>query len=250
MEVIFHSDFYFIFRLVQWINGNKISFWERLWNQIIDLIGEDPFKMYVIWTTIYAAALYWTIGGIFTLMDLTLKPSNLRKFKVQVGTNEPVEINQLLNVIKVVLFNQFVVGVFVSIAIYYSKMSQGFPDKFREIPTTSKFFIDFFVSILLEEIFFYYSHRLFHHKWFYTKFHKQHHEWKSPIAVTAIYCHPVEHVVSNLLVVTIGPLVMTSQMSFIWMWLLLVNLTTLTDHSGYHLPWFISPQKHDYHHLK
>jgi len=41
--------------------------------------------------------------------------------------------------------------------------------------------------------------RLLHHATVYKYIHKKHHEWKAPIGVTAVYAHPVEHIVSNLL---------------------------------------------------
>jgi methylsterol monooxygenase len=41
---------------------------------------------------------YWTVGGIYIIMDLTLKPNSLRKYKVQPGKNEPVERIKLYKV--------------------------------------------------------------------------------------------------------------------------------------------------------
>lgn len=41
--------------------------------------------------------------------------------------------------------------------------------------------------------------RFLHHRRLYKYIHKKHHEWTAPIAVTAIYCHPLEHLLSNIL---------------------------------------------------
>jgi methylsterol monooxygenase len=41
-------------------------------------------------------AVYWTFGSLYTLLDITNKPAVLRKYKVQPGTNEPVETKRLM----------------------------------------------------------------------------------------------------------------------------------------------------------
>lgn len=41
---------------------------------------------------------YWFFGAIYTFMDLTNKPAILRKYKIQPGTNEPVDKKRLTNV--------------------------------------------------------------------------------------------------------------------------------------------------------
>jgi hypothetical protein len=47
-------------------------------------------------TSIYAFAVYWLIGGIYTILDITNKPAALRRYKIQAGTYEPVETKRLM----------------------------------------------------------------------------------------------------------------------------------------------------------
>ncbi len=43
---------------------------------------------------------------------------------------------------------------------------------------------------------------------------------------------------------------MSSHISTSWLWYSMAILRTLNDHSGYHMPFFPSPEAHDFHHLK
>jgi hypothetical protein len=52
----------------------------------------------VFGSTLLIMITYWTVGGIYIIMDLTLKPNSLRKYKVQPGKNEPVERIKLYKV--------------------------------------------------------------------------------------------------------------------------------------------------------
>ena len=110
--------------------------------------------------------------------------------------------------------------------------------------------------------------RILHHPLLYKYIHKKHHQWTSPIAITAVYCHPLEHLLSNtippvLVIISIkidqnvytilllqGPTLMSSHLAVSWLWYSIAIITTLNDHSGYHFPGFRSPEAHDYHHLK
>ena len=69
---------------------------------------------------------------------------------------------------------------------------------------TLKVIRDLAIAGLANEFWFYYSHRLIHYPPLYKRIHKIHHEWTSPVAAMAIYCHPLEHVFSNLLSVYLG----------------------------------------------
>lgn len=56
--------------------------------------------LWVFGTTIFTMLVYWTVGTLYTFMDLTNRPACLRKYKIQPGTNEPVEVRRLLKVMQ------------------------------------------------------------------------------------------------------------------------------------------------------
>lgn len=144
----------------------------------------------VWWTTAYTFLIYWGFGAIYTIMDLTNKPKFLRRYKIQANTNEPVDTKRLIKVIISVICNQIFVGIPFAIFSFYAMKLRGMPD-IRELPTFHWVLFEIGICILVEEFGFYYSHRLMHNKKIYKYIHKQHHLWQSPVAVTAIYAHPI-----------------------------------------------------------
>lgn len=229
--------------------GASGDFWQAQWDKILDKFGDDPVTLWVYGSLVLTFAVYWIVGGIYTILDITNWPTVLRKYKIQPGTNEPVDKRELCKVIAQVLFNQIVVGLPIMYLGYYFMEWRGYPPV-RELPTFHWVLAEIAIHILCEEIGFYYSHRLLHSGSLYKYIHKQHHQWTAPIAVTALYCHPLENIGSNLLPPFLGVFIMGSHVATAWIWFSLAILSTLNAHSGYHLPFFPSPEAHDFHHLK
>ncbi|XP_064481397.1 fatty acid hydroxylase domain-containing protein 2-like [Ornithodoros turicata] len=229
--------------------GASGDFWQGQWDKVENIFGGDKFAMGVYGTFVVAFLVYWVVGGLYTIVDLTGRPSFLLRYKIQDAAPYPVEYSKVLHVVGQVLFNQIVVGLPFGILAHSLLCWRGY-DSGRELPTFHWVIFELTVHILIEEVGFYYSHRLLHHPRIYKHIHKRHHEWTSPIAITAVYCHPVEHVFSNLLPPMLGVITMGSHPATAWLWFTLAILSTLNAHSGFHFPFFPSPEAHDYHHLK
>uniref|UniRef100_A0A1I8QEY9 Fatty acid hydroxylase domain-containing protein n=1 Tax=Stomoxys calcitrans TaxID=35570 RepID=A0A1I8QEY9_STOCA len=141
---------------------------EGKWNDFLDVIGDDPQTVWVFGTTAVFMLVYWLNASWYTFMDITNRPKFVRKYKIQPGKNEPVEMKKLFEGILNVLMNQTIVGIPMYFVLYHTLFkvccSEG---PIRELPTLQKILFDIVVVSIMEEFNFYYIHRLMHHKAIY-----------------------------------------------------------------------------------
>lgn len=58
--------------------------------------------VFTLGTSALSGAVVVVVSSIFLLMDITLKPDSLRKYKVQLNENEPADPRKIMKVIDVV----------------------------------------------------------------------------------------------------------------------------------------------------
>ncbi|KAF5886261.1 fatty acid hydroxylase domain-containing protein 2, partial [Clarias magur] len=228
--------------------GASGDFWQTQWSRLYGAFDGNEAFLFFIGTMLVPTFCFWLCNGFFLFADMTGKPTFITRYRIQLDKNNPAEAARVWRAVKVVLSNQLFLSVPLVVLTYAVMSWRGEPCA-PQLPTFHWVLLELAVCGLLEEVLFYYSHRLVHHPFLYKHIHKIHHEWTAPIGLVSLYAHPVEHVVSNMLPALIGPVLLGSHLATTSLWFSMALLVTSISHCGYHLPLLPSPEFHDFHHL-
>ena len=148
------------------------------------------------------------------------------------------KIKNITKCLLVVFINQ----IFISIPVFYVFSINTICE--LENQSILKLISDIFCFLVIEEIGFYYLHRLMHTKILYKYIHKYHHEYTDVVSLGAIYAHPLEHIIVNLFPLLLGPYLIKSCLRTILLWISLAIINTITTHSK-----LSSSNYHNNHHI-
>ncbi|XP_058483923.1 fatty acid hydroxylase domain-containing protein 2 [Solea solea] len=229
--------------------GASGDFWQNQWSRLYVTFEGHEAALFYLGTMLMPTLVFWIPNALLLFVDVTGKPSFITRYRIQMDKNNPVDRVKLRHAVKTVILNQLLISGPMVVAVYHITSWRVNPCG-PELPTFHWALMELAVFALVEEIMFYYSHRLFHHPSLYKHYHKQHHEWTAPVGVVCIYAHPLEHVLSNMLPAVAGPVILGSHLSTTSLWYCLALVSTTISHCGYHLPFLPSPEFHDFHHLR
>ena len=193
--------------------------------------------------------IFWIPGALFALLDFSTSPSSLSAQKLQphrlpattppkVGAYRQAALQSISNQI----FGSIPATLLFTVLAHWLQLPAYGP-----LPSFLTCVYQVVVMMAVEEVGFYYIHRLLHLPYFYQRIHYIHHEWVAPVAVSATTCHLLEHVFCNVTPLLLGVLIAGAHWKLLMGWSLLATFNTVCVHSGYNWSW-LKAENHDMHH--
>ncbi|KAG5849452.1 hypothetical protein ANANG_G00110580 [Anguilla anguilla] len=178
----------------------------------------------------------------------------MRKYKIQ--QDKPETWEKQWKCLKMLLLSHFFVQIPLICGAYHFTELFGIPYDWESMPRWPYLVVQCYSCAVMDDTWFYFTHRLLHHKRIYRHIHKVHHEFTAPFGMQAEYAHPLETVILGAGFL-IGPMVFRSHLALLWIWLLFRLLETVDIHSGYDppvnpmhiIPFYAGTQFHDFHHM-
>mmetsp|Transcript_113671 Transcript_113671/g.157289 ORF Transcript_113671/g.157289 Transcript_113671/m.157289 type:complete len:277 (-) Transcript_113671:62-892(-) len=192
-------------------------------------------------TNVAVGAGFWGVGTLFMI------PQFLGSTTWKIQEKRRLDLGMLRQHMPLIVFNFFVATLLTPVILYAFLPESAYD--LRVLPGLWELLWNCTVWLVVQEIMFFYTHRWMHvDKRLYASIHKVHHAYTSPVSYTAIYCHPIENLVSNIPPLIVGPIICGSHVLAIAVFLFLAVVHVTSVHSGY---WVCDDNgMHDEHHRR
>ncbi|KAF4517318.1 hypothetical protein B566_EDAN007270 [Ephemera danica] len=128
---------------------------QQKWNNFVDTFGEEQEPYWVYGTSLVVFVVFWIVGGVYTVMDITGKPAFLKR---DVPMEPAITAARVLKVVKQDLINQFLVDIPVRFIAVPILMMRGV-QPLRELPSVPVIIAQCMFMFVCYDFSIYYAHR-------------------------------------------------------------------------------------------
>lgn len=223
---------------------------------------ENPGMLYAVGTLVIHNS-YFIIINIFMMIIYKLKHPLIEQYKT-FNEDWPWDGDykawreQLKSTFQILFINLFIVLPLLFVPSIITNDSIGSVEH-EDLPSLTKLITDIAFYIICEDFFFYWAHRILHHKKIYPYIHKIHHRYRLVVGISTEYAHPLEFAFANIISSSSGFLILGKRTHVFtdWVWIIIRISETTDGHSGYEFPfspWRLLPlsagqEFHNHHHL-
>jgi len=203
------------------------------------VFSEHPFFVHGIVTGVLTTISFVLANLPYALL-LWLKIPFFNRYRLQPRVASKYGLKDWLRALRFLVRNMMILGAIMPLVVklYVSYGIKSDSESLRELSAT-KFISSLVVCYLLDDAIFYWTHRALHHPRLYKRFHKEHHAFTSPIAMSAAYASPLEWLVSNNLPTIVGNILFFDHAFQVYLYAAIKVFHSAEIHSGYSFPWNI-----------
>ncbi len=183
---------------------------------------------------------FWGGYGVFQLMH---RRGVLKRYQVAEGKAPPDELMHRMVIRAAINTANFAAAA----ALMYGLLVLRGVDFSAPLPSLLTVAWQLVAFALVTDTSFYWMHRTLHRPYWFSRVHRQHHEFRYVRALSAEYSHTAEDF-GNLICTFLGPVIFGAHPATVIVWMFLRMLETVDAHSGYALPWSPWGSRHAYHH--
>ncbi|HNR20848.1 MAG: sterol desaturase family protein [Bacteroidetes bacterium] len=169
-------------------------------------------------------------GGAFVIFYVVLKHKfSSKRIQKKFPSNKDFVREIIYSLLTFVIFS--FIGIFISLC-----KRNGFTLMYNDINDYGIvwYVISIILMLLLHDTYFYWTHRLMHHKKIFPVFHKVHHLSNNPSPWAAFAFHPLEAVIEGGILILIV-FIIPSHLSAILIFLVIMTVMNVIGHLGYEL---------------